>query len=97
MEKEQLIPADEFCANHQIAISFISSLHDSGLINIISIEERTFIPTEELSQLEKIIRLHFEMDINVEGIETIIHLLDQMQQLQQEMNSLKNKLRFYEL
>jgi hypothetical protein len=97
MENEHLIPADEFCASHEINISFISSLQHSGLIELTLIKERPFIPVTQLQQLEKILRLHYEMDINLEGIETIVHLLQQMQELQQEMNGLKNRLQFYEI
>lgn len=97
MQREQLIPADDFCASHQISLSFISSLQESGLIELISVQEHYFIHTDQLHQLEKMVRLHFEMDINLEGLETIAHLLDQLQQAQQQINALNNKVRFYEV
>jgi len=46
--------------------------------------------------LEKFIRFHYEMDINIEGIETISHLLQRVNELQQEIVALKNKVGLYE-
>jgi MerR HTH family regulatory protein len=96
MQTEHLIPAREFCASHNIEISFIRSLQESGLIEIATIQEAGFIHTDQLQQLEKIVRLYYEMDINLEGIETITHLLQRVNSMQDEIILLKNKLRFYE-
>ena len=91
-----LIPAKAFCASHAIEQSFIQTLYESGLIEITFIEEDPFVPVAQLEQLERMVRMYFEMDINVEGIETIVHLLHRIQLMQQEMNVIKNKLRLYE-
>jgi chaperone modulatory protein CbpM len=96
MQKEYLIAVDEFCARHNIEISFISSLHQSGLIEITSIEGTGFIEKAQLQKLEKFICLYYELDINLEGIETITHLLQRIITLQDEIIALRNKLRLYE-
>jgi hypothetical protein len=96
MQTENLIDIKEFCVNHNIEISFISSLKQTGLIEITTVKETEFIDTEQLQQLEKFIRFYYELDINLEGIETINHLLKRINYLQDEINMLKNKLRFYE-
>jgi chaperone modulatory protein CbpM len=96
MHKENLIPANEFCANHHIEISFINLLNDNGLIEITTIEETVYIRESQLKELEKIVRLYFELDINIEGIETVIYLLHRIINMQNEIIHLKNKLRLYE-
>lgn len=96
MNKGNLIPADEFCTSHNIEISFISSLHEAGLIEITSIEETEYIHESQLHELEKIVRLYYELDINLEGIETVIHLLQRINDMQDEITLLKNRLRLYE-
>ena len=93
---EHLIAIDDFCISHEIEHSFIWSLHDAGLIHIETIEKTGFVEEEELPYLEKFTRFFYEMNINIEGIETIMHLLDQIHGMQQEANSLRNRLRFYE-
>lgn len=96
MQTEYLISVDEFCVNHNIEISFISSLQKSGLIDVINIKESGFIDTGQLQQLETIVRFYYELDINLEGIETIIHLLKRIKSLQDENTVLRNRLHLYE-
>ena len=96
MQSEELIPAEEFCIHHHIDISFIYSLKDSGLIELTSREEKIFVPLSELSRLEKMVRLYYEMDINLEGIETISYLLERMNSMQQTILQLSNRLERYE-
>jgi hypothetical protein len=97
MPKEYLIAIDEFCTIHNIEISFITSLQQTGLIEITTIKESSFIDPVQLQQLEKIIRLYFEMDINLEGIEAIYHLLQKITSQQEEIIALRNRLRLYEI
>jgi hypothetical protein len=96
MQTEYLVKVDEFCANHNIEVSFISSLQQNGLIEITTIKESGFIDLDQLRQLEKIVRLYYELDINLEGIETINFLLQRINSMQDEIIALKNKLRLYE-
>jgi hypothetical protein len=96
MHKDILIPADEFCANYNIEISFIRALHENGLIEISTVEETGFIRASQLHELERIVRLYSDLDINLEGIETILHLLKKMDVMQDEITALKNRLSLYE-
>ncbi|MEO6454395.1 MAG: chaperone modulator CbpM [Ginsengibacter sp.] len=96
MQTQHLISAEEFCFHHQVEYSFINSLHQFGLIEIKTIEENRFIDPEKLTELEKFIRLHYDLDINLEGIEAITSLLQKVKSLQYEINTLKSRLSLYE-
>ena len=96
MQTEEMIAASEFCIHHNIDPSFILSLRDSGLIEITMVEEKIFVPESQLPNLEKLVRLYYEMDINLEGIETITYLLQQMHTMQQQILRLNNRLSRYE-
>lgn len=96
MDMKKFIAAQEFCARHNIEVSFIHSLEETGLIEIMNIEQTGFIPVNQLQQLEKIVRLYYELGINLEGIDTITHLLQRISDLQNQVTDLRNKLRFYE-
>jgi len=96
MKTKYLIPIDDFCENHNIDVSFISSLEQTGLIEITTIEESGFIEADQLLQLEKYVRFYYEMDINLEGIETVSYLLQKIKTLQHELGTLSNRLRLYE-
>lgn len=95
MPTEEMIPATEFCIHHNIELSFIYSLNQSGLIEIITVEEKIFLPAGQLGYVEKLARLYYEMDINLEGIETITYLLQRINDMQQQIAELNNKLSVY--
>ena len=42
MQTEHLIAVNDFCINHNIEVSFISSLQETGLIEIAFVEETAF-------------------------------------------------------
>ena len=92
MQSEKLIPLNECCKHYEIELSFIGSVQEYGLIEITSIGEEQFIYTSQLQKLEKLIRLHYELEINMEGIEAITNLLVKVERMQQEITYLKNKL-----
>jgi MerR HTH family regulatory protein len=92
MEQEELIPVKDFCIHHNIEYSFISSLENSGLISVRSVKRSTYIHADDMYKLEKFVRLHYDLDINLEGIETISYLLERIEQMQREILQLKNKL-----
>jgi len=96
MRTRKLIAINEFCVNHNIEISFVSSLQQTGLIEITTIKETEFIDADQLRQLEKIVSFYYELDINLEGIETITHLLQRINAMQNEIIALRNRLRLYE-
>ena len=96
MNKENLIPASDFCKNQNIEISFIRSLEETGMIEIVTMEEDTYIDSSQLQDLERIVRLYYDLDINLEGIETINYLLHRMNDMQEEITDLRNRLRLYE-
>lgn len=96
MEHRKLISATDFCAMHNIEVSFIHSLEETGLIEVEIIEDIDFIPDNQLPQLERMVRLHNELDINIEGIDTINNLLNRILELQNEVMVLRNRLRFFE-
>ena len=92
MEQEELIPAKDFCIHHNVEYSFISSLENSGLISIKSVKRSSFIHVDEMHKLEKFVRLHYDLDINLEDIETINYLLERIELMQKEISTLRNKI-----
>lgn len=92
MENER-IPIALLCTHYNIETSFISSLTDYGLLEVTIVEEVQYIDHEKIRELEKLIQLHYELNINMEGIDAITHLLQKIDSLQSEVSLLKNKLR----
>jgi chaperone modulatory protein CbpM len=96
MSTKHLITATDFCVYHQLEHSFITDLQEAGLVEITIVNNTTYIPESQLHKLERMIRLHNELDINVAGIEAISHLLERLEDIQEEMRLLRNDLRTYE-
>jgi hypothetical protein len=59
-------------------------------------EEVHYIEKEKINDLEKMMRLYYDLDINLEGIEAISHLLNKVNSMQEEITILKNKINFFE-
>ncbi|MHB8207238.1 chaperone modulator CbpM [Mucilaginibacter sp.] len=96
MATGNLIATTDFCVYYNIEYTFINSLQEAGLVQIKTVNETTYIPETELQNLERIIHLHHDLEINVAGIEAITHLLDRVAHMQDNIRSLRNRLRLYE-
>lgn len=96
MENEHYITAQEFCGYHQIEYTFINSLNEAGLLQVTIVDQTTIIPQAELPRLERFVRLHQDLDINVAGIEAISHLLDRVTSLQDDLRRVRSRLSLYE-
>ena len=93
---ENLISTDDFCSHYKVEYSFITSLQQNGLIEIITIDQHSFIDHDHLKNVERLVRLHYDLDINLEGIEAITYLLNRVKNMQDEIVALKNRLSMYE-
>jgi hypothetical protein len=71
-------------------------LNDSGIIEIIVLDDKKYISNEQLKDLERATHFHHELNINLEGIEVIYNLLNQIKSLQEELNIAKNKLSLFD-
>ena len=92
MEKKNHISLRTFCERHGIQESFIYSMYEFELVHVDHGQDEALLPMEELPLLEKMVRLHHELDINPEGIQAVHHLLRQIEGLQNEVVSLRRKL-----
>lgn len=93
---DRYISIIEFCNCHHIEVSFINSLSEYGLIQTVVIDNNEYIEQERIRDLERIMRLHYDLEINMQGIDAINHLLDRVSQLQNEVRILQNRLRRFE-
>ena len=96
METTKLISINQFCTNYNVPVSFINALQEYELVEITISESDNYLQTNQLNDVEKMMRLHYDLDINFEGIDAIYNLLKQVESLQAEITTLKNKLNFYE-
>jgi len=96
MLTDQFIALKEFCGFHNVEYTFVYSLCEADLVKITTIRGEIYIHPDYIATLEKLVRLHLDLGINSEGVETIFHLLKKIDRLQSDMNQLQNALEFYE-
>ena len=91
MKKAGKISVEQCCIYYEIETSFVQQLDDFGLIELSRSGKKAFINFEQLSDLEKYMHLHYDLNINMEGMEAIKHLLTRVQGLQKEIKELQVK------
>ncbi len=96
MNNAEFISIRVYATHQEVDQSFIQALHDRGLIHLIEVDDDTCVTCDELSRLEKLSRMHYELEINIEGIEAISHLLERMEAVQDDLRTLREKLQIYE-
>lgn len=96
MKQEHLISTETICTHFDIEISFVETLNHMGLIKVEVIDESKFVHKDRIADLEKILRLHHELNVNLEGIDVVLNLLEKERALREEVLLLKNRLKFYE-
>lgn len=75
MEINKLMAVEEFCANHDIELSFVLSLQKHGLIEMTRIEKINYFNAEQLQQMDRFIHLYYELNPYSNEINSIMPLL----------------------
>ena len=94
MQNEWII-INEYCDKCHIEPEFIDLLQEGGLINVRNENGQRYLTADELPDVERYSRLYYDLDINMEGIDAIRHLLDRMDEMQREITHLRNRLRLF--
>ncbi|MFC6103262.1 chaperone modulator CbpM [Olivibacter domesticus] len=90
-----LILIKEYCEQYEIEQHFVQSLQEEGLLEITVVSDERYIKEEQLNELEQFRRWHYDLNINIEGIDAMRHLINKVTKMQQEINHLKNQLRLH--
>ncbi len=88
----ELIIVNDYCHKCHIDPSFIVLLGEEGLIEIKTEGGEQYIALSQLPEVEQYCRMYYDLCINVEGIDTIRHLLDRIEVLRNENALLRAQL-----
>jgi len=94
--EETLILLSEYCANCEIEPDFVYTLEREGLIELITLSDEYYVNEEQLHVLERYRRWHYELQVNMEGMEVMQHLLNKINRMRAEIAELRNRLKLYE-
>lgn len=96
MQQPEVVALNHFCELHEVELTFVEELDTLGIIEIVQLANERFLKLEEISVVERCIRLHCDLNINAEGIITVAHLIDTVEELNEELRRLRSRLRVYE-
>ncbi len=95
MSNKDILKIEKICELYEVPTSFIDSLEQYELIQVTIVDDQQYIKNEDLPLVEKFIRLHYDLEINLEGIDVVNNLLNKIDLLQQEILDLQRKLNYY--
>lgn len=90
-----MIPVKTFCSHHNISDDIIFELHHCELIELVKVKRTSFIIESQIPSIERMVRIYTDLEVNAQGIETIMHLLRTLEIKEREIISLQNQLSFY--
>jgi hypothetical protein len=96
MQQPEIVAISHFCKLYEVDLNFIEDLNTIGIIEIVEDSNDRYLKLEEVSVVERCIRLHRDLNINVEGILTIGHLTDLVNELHEELRRTRSRLSVYE-
>lgn len=85
----QRLSKTEIISIYNIEVHFFDELTAAGLLQVEEDKDDIYLAFDHLNRLERFANMHYDLDINIPGIEVIDRLLEQMQALKDENIKLK--------
>lgn len=86
------ISREELVKIYNVEITFFDELVNSGLLTIHTENEIRYLMYEDLPMFERFTNWHYDLEINLPGLEVIHEMLKKMEDLRQRNRELMNKL-----
>lgn len=86
------ISREELVKIYNIEITFFDELVDVGLLNVETENETRYLLYEDLPVFERFTNWHYDLEINLPGLEVISDMLRKMEDLKRRNRDLMNKL-----
>lgn len=85
------ISREELVKIYNVELKFIDELVDFGLLKSFTENEISYILYEELPAFERFANWHYDLEINLPGIDMVNNLLQKVRELQAENRRLANR------
>ncbi|PWN70560.1 MerR family transcriptional regulator [Chryseobacterium phosphatilyticum] len=86
------ISREELVRIYNIEITFFDDLVEYGLLHVQTENEVHYLLYEDLPDLEKFANWHYDLEINLPGLEVIHNMLKKLEALNRRNRELMNKL-----
>ena len=78
------ISREELVKIYNIELTFFDSLEESGLVKTETENDVKYLLYEELPAFERFTNWHYDLEVNLPGLEVINHLLSKLEELRRE-------------
>lgn len=85
---QEKISREDVLKHYNIEVHFLDSLEEFGLLKTVEEDHVKYIYYEELSNLERFANWHYDLEVNLPGLEIIQNLLNKMDDLLRENRNL---------
>jgi chaperone modulatory protein CbpM len=92
MEAENMITLEVLLSGYRVDKEFVHSLQEIGLIELVQVEDVPCLSRDKLADFERLMHLHYDLEINLAGLDAISNLLGRIGEMQEEINRLRNRL-----
>lgn len=86
------ISREELVKIYNIEITFFDSLEESGLLKTQTENEVKYLLYEQLPAFERFANWHYDLDLNIPGIEMVQNLIEKLERMRTENQKLLQKL-----
>ena len=86
------ISREELVKMYNVEISFFNDLVESELLKVYTENEISYLMYDDLPIFERFTNLHYDLDINLPGLEVIHNMLQKMEDLNSRNRELMRKL-----
>jgi hypothetical protein len=95
MKTDKLILISDLCKHYKLENSFFEQVEYYELLEFQIVSEEKYLKKKQLKNLDKIVHLHQDLEINMEGIDVIFNLMNKIKNLENELNETRSELGLY--
>lgn len=92
---EGYIKVVDYCARGVVDNAFLMALRNEGVLRLIEIEEEYYIEEDLLTDVDMFCRWHYDLGVNIAGIDAMRHMLQKLLEMQNDINDLYSELRVF--
>lgn len=89
---DERISREKLVQLYQVEIQFFDELEEYGLLHVTTENNIKYILFEDLPLFEKLANWHYDLDVNVAGLEVLQHVMMKLSELQRENRNLRNQM-----
>ena len=96
MNQSKSIKIEILSLHYQVDSSFFLQLNEIGLLELQFVDEVPCVDEQHIAVLDKMIRLHQDLELNPQSLDVVLNLLEKITSLEKSLNETQNRLALFE-